>query len=367
MLIQRGICERRLAAVFPGQSTGSGLDLAALGDSKVSMSGEHSIRSSEVVLVTGASGLLGQHLVRQLLERGYSVRALVRSATQAGRFSSSVQIACGDIRNRDDVFRAVSGCSYVLHACSTHVYNLPAQEMWDVNILGTRHICDAVENYQCERLVLTSTISALSTKPAQTTFESCLPPRQRNSLCKKIADELVSSRCLKGLPAVIVNPPFFVGPYDYSPSPFRLWIPVACICPVMFVPQGGFNVLGAADVARAHLWALEDGNVGAHYPIVGQNISLRDYVSLVNRAVGSTREPWILSSHVLKSLAHGRVFDPYVADLLAKQNFVELQHELPFALQPLEDVLLEAVQWFKRHSSLARLFPLMRYAYSHYH
>jgi dihydroflavonol-4-reductase len=332
------------------------------------MTGERSTRrEGGVVLVTGASGLLGQHLVRQLLERGYPVRALVRSPTQVARFPSSVQIACGDIRNRDDVFRAVNGCSYVLHACSTHVYNLPSQEMWDVNIVGTRHICDAVESYQCERLVLSSTISALSTKPAQTKFESCLPARQRNSLCKKIADELVSARCLKGLPAVIVNPPFFIGPYDYSPSPFRLWIPMACICPVMFVPQGGFNVVGAADVARAHLWALEKGDVGAHYPVVGQNISLRDYVSLVNRAVGSRREPWILSPRVLRSLAHGRVFDRYVADLLVKQNFFELQHEFPFALQPLEDVILEAVRWFRRHSLLARPIPLLRYAYSHYH
>jgi hypothetical protein len=74
-----------------------------------------------------------------------------------------------------------------------------------------------------------------------------------------------------------------------------------------------------------------------------------------------------IKKRVSPTIRHGRVFDPYVADLLAKQNFVELQHELPFALQPLEDVLLEAVQWFKRHSPLAGLFPLMRYAYNHYH
>src|ERR1017187_2491900 len=85
-------------------------------------------------LLTGATGLLGQHLVHQLSSRGYSVRALVRSVEQRALFPESVEVIVGDIRNPKDVDHAVAGCRYVIHTCSTHVYNLPADVMWAVNV-----------------------------------------------------------------------------------------------------------------------------------------------------------------------------------------------------------------------------------------
>jgi dihydroflavonol-4-reductase len=177
---------------------------------------------------------------------------------------------------------------------------------------------------------------------------------------------MVLSRVSRGLPAVIVNPSFFIGPFDHSPSPFRLWVPLAIIRPVGFVPLGGFNVLGACDVARAHVWALEHGKTGERYPVVGENISLQDYVSMVNYAVGLPKVPKLISQQALRCVAHGRVFDPYVAAMLCRSNYVDVPSCDSTPRRPLADVVDETVRWFKSHSPLVRCRALLQYVWNHY-
>ncbi len=181
-----------------------------------------------------------------------------------------------------------------------------------------------------------------------------------------MAEELILSRVSRGLPAVVVNPSFFVGPFDHSPSPFRLWVPLAIIRPVGFVPTGGFNVVGAFDVARAHVWALEQGKSGERYPVVGENISLRDYVSIVNQATGRALVPKLISQHVLRCVARGRVFDGYVAALLSRPNYVDVTSSHPTPSQPLVDVVKETVCWFRSYSPLVRYPALLQYVWNHY-
>jgi dihydroflavonol-4-reductase len=302
-------------------------------------------------LVTGATGLLGSHLLGLLREHGYQIRVLVRTASQSQLFPRDVEVIKGDIRDPRDVDAAVSGSQYVFHCCSTHVYNIPAEEMWKVNVEGTRHVCDAVQRHDCERLIFTGTVSTLSARSRAEKPDPRASPRQRNSINKQLADELVVSRIEKGLRALIVSPSFFIGPFDYSPSPFRLWIPMAIIRPIRLVPNGGFNVVGAADVARVHLWALKEGRVGEHYPIVGENLSLLDYARMVNHAVGSDREPKLISPRALRCLARGRVFDAYVAAMLCRENVVEARYNYPFPIRPVARVIDETVDWFKSSST----------------
>src|SRR2546427_9752243 len=130
-------------------------------------------------LVTGATGLLGQHLVRQLRDRGQPVRVFVRSFEQKQLFPADVEAITGDIRCARDVNTAVAGCRYVFHCCCTHVYNLPAEDLWAINVEGTRHICDAVEHHGCEKLVVTSTISILKSRGGSLKPDSNIAARQR--------------------------------------------------------------------------------------------------------------------------------------------------------------------------------------------
>ena len=328
------------------------------------MPADSSSGNSDRILVTGARGLLGQHLVRQLLGRGYQVRALVRPIPQKDSLPSEVELVYGDICNPADVSAAVSGCRYVFHACCTHVYNLSPPAVWAINVDGTRHVCDAVKTNGCERLVFTSTISTLKRVPGSFTKDSPMPARKRNTVTKQIAEDLVLDCIREGLPAVVVNPSYFVGPFDYRPSPFRLWFPLAIMSRVRLVPSGGFNVVGAADVAAAHLWALEHGAVGSRYPISGENISLAEFVSAVNMAAGRPRAPKTVPDGILRLVAHGCVFDSYVAGMLTRLNYVDAVSPVPQHL--LEQVIAETVRWFADYSPLVHTQAFVRYVWQRY-
>src|SRR5262245_30202200 len=121
---------------------------------------------STAVLVTGARGLLGQHLMRELLAAGKSVRAFVRRSDDRAVLPRDVEIAVGDITSLPDLRAAVRGCDAVIHACSTHVYNLPRDRFWEVNVGGTRNVCTAARDAQCRRVVVTSTVSTLAPSAA---------------------------------------------------------------------------------------------------------------------------------------------------------------------------------------------------------
>jgi len=296
------------------------------------------------------------------------VRVLVRDHRQRELLPADVELFVGDIRNAGEVHRAAVGCRAVFHACCTHVYNLPARDVWAVNVEGTRHVCDAVARANCERLVFTSTISTFTStsRPVEAAALPALPARKRNTVTKQAAEQLVLARVQNGLPAVVVNPSFFIGPFDYRPSPFRLWVPYDVIGRVRFVPAGGFNVLGAGDVAAEHFWAMENGQPGERYPAVGTNISLHDFVSIVNRATGRLHSPREIPPALLKLLARGRVFDAYVAEMLSRLNVVDVAPRAPASLQPLEQVIETTVRWFAKHSPLTRSWALMRYVWDNY-
>lgn len=326
-------------------------------------------QAAEKALVTGASGLLGQHLIRQLLQRGYGVRAFVRTVQHSVLFPEDVELAVGDIRNPQDVIAAVAGCEYVFHACCTHIYNLTPQEIWAINVEGTAHVCEAVKTAGCKKLVYTSATSTLSRTTNSMNFEyschdSSMPARQWSTMTKEVAEDLVLAQVSDGLPAVVVNPSYFVGPFDYKPSPFRLWVPLAIICKVRLVPQGGFNIVGAADVASSHVWALEQGKIGERYPVSGDNLTMIEFMSMVNNAVGRPGTPKMLPSCFLRLMAHGSVFDGYVAEKISRLNYVATNSPVP--RQPLDQVIAETAQWFSRYSPLIHPWALTRYVRQHY-
>ncbi len=354
----------------------------------------------EKILITGATGLLGQHIVRQAIESNKNVRVLVRDKKKA-LFPYKIEMIEGDIRDFDTVYSAIHGCDYVIHSCSTHIYNLPYNVFYGINVTGTRNVCDAIEKQGCSKLVLTSAISTLKSSPELPKNIRKLPPRKLMSATKRIAENEVLCRINKGVPAVIINPAYFIGPYDYNPSPFRLWCPLGAKRKIRFVPSGGFNVLSVVDVARIHMWAIENGEIGKRYPIGGCNITLVDYASIINQVAGHPHTPMVMPTNFLKSIAYGKVFDQYTAGLLSKNNFVDSKDIIPeslilhrdiatfesktrvcdtdssidelqkcaghdVALSKLYKTIEETVDWFLDNSDLVNLIPLLKYMKKRY-
>jgi nucleoside-diphosphate-sugar epimerase len=117
-----------------------------------------------VALVTGASGFIGSHLVKRCMQQGYRVKALVRkgNASIAGLKLEGVEVVEGDIRQAEAVNRAVNGADLVFHSAALTSDWGSLKDFRDINIGGTRNICEAVLQYKVKRLVHISTYNQTS-------------------------------------------------------------------------------------------------------------------------------------------------------------------------------------------------------------
>ena len=112
------------------------------------------------VLVTGASGFLGWHVARVLLERGYAVRALVRTGSRVNELDVETRI--GDLRDAASLERACAGCGLVFHVAADYrLWARHPDELYRSNVEGTRNLLQAARNAGVERVEYTSTVGAI--------------------------------------------------------------------------------------------------------------------------------------------------------------------------------------------------------------
>jgi dihydroflavonol-4-reductase len=234
--------------------------------------------------VTGGTGFLGWHLVRELLPRAAQVRVLglpPRSPYLRLRLAA-VEFIAGDIRDADTVRRAIGDCDVVFHAAGpTEMWGALLREVRAIHVDGTDHVLRALSPRT--RLVHTSSVVTVgaSAQPRILTESSAFDlPRLAVDYvrAKCAAEEHVVAAAARGLDATVVNPGYLIGPEDYQPSAMgrfclRCWksrIPV--------VPRGGFNCADVRDVAVGHLLAAERGQPGRRYILGGENRSLLELV-----------------------------------------------------------------------------------------
>ena len=159
---------------------------------------ENMVRKSNLILVTGATGFIGQVVVRTLLGRGKKIRCFVRDAQRTEALFSDVEIVTGDMKNKASIENAVSGVSAVVHlAAFTSEKESTAEESMAVNVDGMKLLVEACESQAVKRLVI---VSSQSTKRE----------RQGNyGLTKKLADDVVRKSTLDW---TIVQPTLVYGP-----------------------------------------------------------------------------------------------------------------------------------------------------------
>lgn len=114
----------------------------------------------QTVLVTGASGFTGGHLVAALLREGCRVRALVRQTSAVTPLvASQAELVVGDIREAEVVDRAVAGCDQVYHLAALYRdASAPRRAYWDVNVTGTERVLAACAKHRVQRLIHCSTM-----------------------------------------------------------------------------------------------------------------------------------------------------------------------------------------------------------------
>lgn len=269
-------------------------------------------------LVTGADGLLGSHLVRELIKRGEKVRALVQPGSQSPTLTGlDLETVGGDLADVASLRLALTDVDRVIHAAALTNQFAPDQLHWAVNFEGTRALTDAVRDTTpgC-RFVLVGSAStvAFGTKEMPGDESGGFPAEYSGIAymeSKHAAMEHVRGLVADGaLDATIVAPTFLLGDHDWRPSSgellleyLRRGVPVA--------PPGGRNFVGAADAAVGIANALDRGAAGETTLLAGHNLSYEEFFTLVSRSAGVSPPRGVLPVGAV--LAAGSAADRYAA------------------------------------------------------
>lgn len=260
------------------------------------------------ILITGATGLLGANLTRELYRLGHDVRVLVRPTANLRTVADiPVEIFHGDVCDPGSVRLAVTGCDYVVHAASiTEQWGVPFEDYERVNFTGTRHVADACREQGVGRLIYVSTANTLGhgtrREPGNELSGFALFSAGSDYINSKyLAQQYVLEQVEKhGLDAVVVNPTFIIGPYDARPSSGKL-ILHSVRARWVWYPPGGKNFVHVADVCRGIALAMEHGKPGDCYLLAGENRSYREFFRIVNHAVRRKRFLLPIPAWVLKA------------------------------------------------------------------
>ena len=172
------------------------------------------------VLVTGAAGFIGSHLVEALAAAGCAVRSLVLPGSATANLQgANTEVVYGDIRDPSTLRPALAGVDTVYHlaALSRHDARVPDADYRDVNVLGTRNVLEAADAAGARRLLFTATIEAVGMSPDGRPLTEDTPQQPRNiyGRTKLEAENMVRTfAARRGLQTVVVRPPMTYGPRE---------------------------------------------------------------------------------------------------------------------------------------------------------
>lgn len=240
---------------------------------------------TETVLITGASGFTGAHVVREFLASGKSVRAMVRSEEKGVALKKAgAEVVLADLADKESLKDAVRGVSGVVHVAALfRQAGLPESEFQKINVEGTRALLDYSVQFGVRRFVHCSTVGVhgnVESPPADE--ESPFNPGDMYQRSKLEAEMLVRSYLESGaLSGVIIRPAMIYGPHDTRTRKLFSMISKRLF---MYVGKGDRSVhfIDVRDLARAFLQAFEKRELTAKTYIIAGQEAMPLY-ELVNR------------------------------------------------------------------------------------
>ena len=319
-------------------------------------------------LVTGATGFVGSAVVRQLIDAGHDVRALVRATSPRRNLEGlDVEPFEGDLADRTSLRNAVRGCRAVFHVAADYRLWVPKPDtMYQSNVAGTRDLFLAATDAGVERMVYTSSVATLGLPADGTPGDEKTPVSIHDMIghykrSKYLAEEEVCRLVKKhALPIVTVNPSTPIGPRDVRPTPTGRMVLDAARGAMPAYVDTGLNVAHVDDVAAGHLLAFERGRPGERYILGGTNLSLREILTEV-AAIAGRRPPRVRLPHnlilpiafVAEWWARFSHHEPLVTldgvRLSKKRMYfscAKAREQLGYVTRPPREALADAIGWF---------------------
>jgi dihydroflavonol-4-reductase len=323
------------------------------------------------VLVLGASGFLGSHVVKALLAEGRKVRTFVRPTSNTSAIDHlDTERFLGDVRDIESVRAAMEGCSVVYYCVvDTRAWLKDPAPLYETNVDALRDVLELALEEKVRRFVFTSTFSTIGINPCGVASEAdAFNWWDRASDYARVrvrAEELFLSYCGRGLPGVVCNPSFTYGAEDHRPTP-QGWMNKMVVEGKMPCHWAvNMPAVGIRDAARAMLLAEERGRIGERYLITERTLSLEELYNTAAEAVG--RGPIRLGVPMPIMLLACKIIER-IAWLLGRETVVtqkslrlmsvpedfdnqKARNELGWNPRPVAESIREGARWFRDQRS----------------
>jgi dihydroflavonol-4-reductase len=320
---------------------------------------------SKLAVVTGATGHLGNVLVRELLSRGVRVRAVLAPHDDLEPLSGlEIERAVADVRDAEALTGAFAGADRVFHLAGiVSITRGQRALMESVNVGGTRAVVRACRAAGVGRLIHTGSVHAL-TEPESGALTEAMgfdPLRASGEYgkTKALACREVQEAARRGeLDAVLVLPTGVLGPFDFRLSEMGQLLVDLQRGKVPFVIEGGHDFVDVRDVALGLVAAAERGKSGEAYLLGGGRASLTQLAGWVAQSTGArvprALAPWLARAISAPAPLYERVtgrralLTPYAVHALTVPFVVDsgkAARELGFVARPLETSVRDALAW----------------------
>lgn len=316
-------------------------------------------------LVTGATGHVGNVLVRKLLERGEAVRALILPGESREPISGlRVEAVEGDVLNVDALFKSMQGVRGVFHLAGViSIMPGPNPIVRKVNVDGTKNVLRAAAEHGI-KMIYTSSIHAIQ-RVEDGIIDENIPYDMHNPYgaydrSKAEATLEVLNAAHAGLEAVVICPTGVIGPYDFRGSLMGAVIHDAAVAKPALYVDGAYDFVDVRDVADGLIAAAENGKRGESYILSGQKISVRYLLETVREITGrhffQMKIPFDLAKFAAMftplyyRFAHATPrFTPYSLEVLQSNSNIshaKAARELRYSPRSLHESIRDTVTWF---------------------
>ncbi len=322
--------------------------------------------------MTGASGFVGGHITRLLVQRGRKVRVLLRrTSNQEGLHGLPVEIFYGDVLDIESIERAMSGCETVFHSVVDPRFWLSdATPLYRNNVDGLVNAMEVALANNVKRFIFTSSMGTLGFNPdGLVTEATAFNWHDRASpyiLARLEAEERMLAYCReRGLQGVALCVANTYGPEDFGPTPHGNALWETATGQHSAVLDSSQPTVDIRDVAEAALSAERYGRSGERYIIANEYISNRDFYRL---ATAETGQP--LPRFIPLKLAYAiawvaerfyrltgrkdymlRTDAVFLSDAFKALDNTKAREELHWQPRPLRETIRDALAWFaERHT-----------------
>jgi len=317
------------------------------------------------ILVTGATGFLGHHLVRRLVREGYDVRIMKeKDAPMELLKDLKIEIFDGDIRDFEAVKKAVKGCEVVFHLAGLISYWSKQNSLqFEINVTGTGNIVKACIEEKVKRLIHTSSTAAMGFEPEKLANEETEFNLGNLGIAycdtKYLAEKEVQKGVKEGLDAIIVCPGSIYGPGDVRRIKEDPVFPKGIFS--MFYVEGGLGVVDVEDVVEGEILAWKKGKKGDRYILVGENLSFYEIRKTVAEVLGKNPPKIKIPSSIFLALSYILDWISYLTERRpkftpenARLNKIFLYYsnekakkELGMKFRPFKESAQRMIEWHK--------------------